>query len=337
MRWRRFLTWVLTLSLLISTLLALIFYQSYQSFLETPLAIDGNDVFLSVESGASVQQIATDLESRKIIDSALYLQIYARLNGLASRIKTGEYELSEELTPKNLMERLVRGQVVQHSLTIVEGWSFRQMLSAVQQHPRLKITLDGLSDNEIMVKLGHPEQHPEGQFFPDTYHFPGGTSDLEFLQRAYDTMQQKLDEAWQQRDPNIPLTTPYQALILASIIEKETGQAGERHKIAGVFSRRLQKNMLLQTDPTVIYGLGDSFDGNLRRRDLKNDTPYNTYTRKGLPPTPIALPGAASLLAAVQPQSGKELYFVARGDGSHVFSNTLKEHNRAVRQYQLNQ
>jgi UPF0755 protein len=336
MRLKKLFAGVVGAGLVAIAIAGFLIHQSYTVFLQTPLQVTQEETVLSVVPGASMQSIARHLEARGVIDSALYLQLYARLNGLAGRIQTGDYALSSELTPRDLLQRLVQGQVIQYSLTIVEGWSFRQMLAAVHQHDHLQKTLNGLSDEEIMAELGHAGEHPEGRFFPETYYFPGNTSDLEFLQRAYDTMQQQLDEAWQQRAADIPLETPYQALILASIIEKETGQSGERHKIAGVFTRRLQKNMLLQTDPTVIYGLGDDFDGNLRRSHLKTDTPYNTYTRPGLPPTPIALPGAASLLAAVQPEAGQELYFVARGDGTHVFSNTLKEHNRAVRRYQLN-
>ena len=209
------------------------------------------------------------------------------------------------------------------------------MMEAVRHHPKIQQTLEGLSDAEIMDRLGHPDENPEGRFFPDTYHFPRGTTDVVFLQRAYATMARRLDEAWRQRAPDLPLKTPYQALILASIIEKETGLPEERPAIAGVFIRRLRKGMRLQTDPTVIYGLGESCDGELRRRDLRRDTPYNTYVHKGLTPTPIALPGAGSLRAAVNPAPGDALYFVATGNGGHVFSNTLKEHNRAVRKYQL--
>jgi UPF0755 protein len=265
----------------------------------------------------------------------LYLQLYARLNGLAGRIHTGDYALTSKLTLPDLLDNLVKGKVIQYSLTIVEGWTFRQMLTAVHQHEHLTATLTGLSDDEIMARLGAPDQHPEGWFFPDTYHFPRETTDLDFLKRAHNTMQERLAAAWSQRAADIPLQNPYQALILASIIEKETGKSTERSKIAGVFTRRLQKRMLLQTDPTVIYGLGDAYNGNLKRSDLKTDTPYNTYIREGLPPTPIALPGAQSLLAAVQPAAGRELYFVSRGDGSHEFSNTLQQHNVAIRKFQL--
>jgi UPF0755 protein len=218
----------------------------------------------------------------------------------------------------------------------VEGWTFRQLLSALRRHEAVRDTLDGLSDEAIMARLGYPGKHPEGRFLPETYQFPRGTSDLEFLRRAYDGMQRALAAAWQGRAEDLPLDSPHEALVLASIVEKETGLASERARIAGVFVRRLRRGMRLQTDPTVIYGLGEAFDGNLRRRDLAADTPYNTYTRAGLPPTPICLPGKAAIEAVMHPAHGTSLYFVARGDGSHQFSDTLEAHNRAVQKYQLN-
>jgi UPF0755 protein len=267
----------------------------------------------------------------------IYLEAYARLNGLATRLQAGEYALTPGLTPPALLERIVAGQVIQYPLTVVEGWTFRQLRQALAAHPKLVQTLAGLSDAEIMTRLGRPGDHPEGRFLPDTYHFPAGFTDAAFLRRALTAMDQRLADLWKRRSPAAPLQEPYQALILASIIEKETGMAAERAEIAGVFARRLRQGMRLQTDPTVIYGLGEAFDGNLRRRDLETDTPYNTYTRAGLPPTPIALPGLAALEAAVNPADGDTLYFVADGEGGHVFSRTLEEHNRAVRRYQLKQ
>ena len=217
----------------------------------------------------------------------------------------------------------------------MEGWNFKQVLAAVSGHEALKHTLKGLTDGEIMARLGHPGEHPEGRFYPDTYKFPRGTTDAAFLERAYQSMSRLLAEEWGKRDPDLPLKTPYEALILASIVEKETGVADERSEIAGVFVRRLRKGMKLQTDPTVIYGMGDNFKGNIRRRDLKQDTPYNTYVHTGLPPTPISMPGSAAIRAVLHPAPGKSLYFVARGDGSHYFSKSLAEHNRAVRKFQL--
>ena len=310
-------------------------YTDYRAFLETPLDIPDTGLPLEVPPATSLRDIARRLQRDGALDSGLYLQIYARLEGSARRIKAGEYRITPDTTPPQLMQQLVSGKVRQYPLTIVEGWTFRQMMEAVRNHPEIQQTLKGLSDADIMARLGHPDENPEGRFFPDTYHFPRGTTDVVFLKRAYDTMARHLDEAWGQRAPDLPLKTPYQALILASIIEKETGLPEERPAIAGVFIRRLRKGMRLQTDPTVIYGLGENFDGNLRRRDLRQDMPYNTYVHGGLPPTPIALPGEGSLAAAVNPAPGDALYFVATGDGGHVFSNTLQEHNRAVRKYQL--
>jgi UPF0755 protein len=234
-----------------------------------------------------------------------------------------------------LLNKIVAGEVEQFFLTIVEGWTFRQMLAAVHQHPEIDKKLAELNDEEIMRTLNLPAVHPEGQFMPDTYHFPDGTTDIQFLKRGWKAMQDYLHAQWQQRDEGLPLKSPYEALILASIVEKETGLARERPEIAGVFVRRLQKGMKLQTDPTVIYGIGPQFDGNIRRKDLRKDTPYNTYTRYGLPPTPIALPGKAAIKATLHPADGNSLYFVAKGDGSHQFSDTLDEHNRAVRRFQL--
>lgn len=316
-------------------LAGLVLYADYRAFLEEPLGVSERGVEFTVSPGASIGTIAAELEAQGVLRSALYLRAYARLHGLASQIKVGEYRIAPGGTPRTLMEKLVAGRVIQYALTIVEGWTFRQMLDAVHGHDKLEHTLEGLGDAEIMARLGHSGEPPEGRFFPDTYYFPRSTSDVTFLKRAYETMEKKLREAWEKRVPDLPLDSPYQALILASIIEKETGLAGERREIAGVFVRRLRKGMLLQTDPTVIYGMGENFDGDLRRQDLETDTPYNTYLRKGLPPTPICLPGAASLAAAVNPAPGDALYFVGKGDGSHVFSRTLKEHNRAVREYQL--
>jgi UPF0755 protein len=311
-------------------------YAGYRHFLAQPLVIPAQGMPLIVPPGSSVANLARQLEDQGVIGSALLLRVYARLSGTATRIKTGEYLIASGTRPAAFMEQLVEGRVIQYALTIVEGWTFRQMLAAVRGHEKLEHTLDGLDDEVIMAHLGAPGEHPEGRFFPDTYYFPLGTSDLAFLKRAFNTMQEQLGRSWATRVDDLPLRKPYEALILASIIEKETGLNSERREIAGVFIRRLRKGMPLQTDPTVIYALGEDFDGDLRRRDLKVDSPYNTYENKGLPPTPIALPGQASLDAAVNPAPGDSLYFVADGSGGHVFSNTLREHNRAVRRYQLN-
>ncbi len=321
---------------LVSAGLALyLFYRDYHAFLTSPLTVPAAGLVFVVPAGDSMMSLAQRLEAEGALRSAEYLQIYGRLSGLALRLKSGEYRIEPGTTPRTLLEQLVQGRVIQYALTVLEGWTFRQMLEAIAGHAKLKHTLQDRNDSEIMARLGRPGEHPEGRFFPDTYHFPAGTSDVNFLKRALLNLQQHLQAAWQRRTSGLPLQTPYEALILASIIEKETALPEERREIAGVFVRRLQKGIPLQTDPTVIYGIGEAFDGNIRKRDLRTDTPYNTYTRKGLPPTPIALPGAASIAAAVNPAPGDTLYFVATGDGGHVFSRTFREHNRAVREYQL--
>lgn len=293
------------------------------------------DVVLEVPQGASLARIAARLEEAGVVRHGRLFEWYGRSSGLAGRVRAGEYRFPAGSTPREVMARLVSGEVVLHSFTIVEGWTFRLMRAALTAHPAIRSTLEELPDEEVMAQLGRPGEHPEGWFLPETYRFPRGTSDLEILRLSHQAMQRALEAAWSQRRDPLPFESPYEALILASIIEKETGLAAERPAIAGVFVRRLERGMRLQTDPTVIYGAGPGFEGRLRRIHLDTDTPYNTYTRGGLPPTPIALPGRASLEAAVQPQEGKALYFVATGlpDGSHVFSETLAEHNRAVARY----
>ena len=311
-------------------------HADYRRFLDTPLGVPTGGLVLEVKPGMGIGAIAQELRRQPgLLRSTFYLEAYARFNGLAPRLKIGEYALTPEMTPRDLLERIATGQVIQYPLTVVEGWTFHQLRQALAAHPKIAQTLRESSDAEIMARLDRPGRHPEGWFFPDTYHFPAGFTDEAFLRRALMEMEQRLARAWNQRAADLPLDDPYQALILASIIEKETGLAAERPAIAGVFARRLRTGMLLQTDPTVIYGLGAAFDGDLRRRDLVTDTSYNTYMRKGLPPTPIALPGAGALEAAVHPADGDALYFVADGQGGHVFSKTLNEHNQAVRRYQL--
>ena len=310
-------------------------YQDYLLFLSTPVTAEKWPVRIAVKPGSNFSHLVNDLHDRQLIEHRKYLSWYARSENLAHRIKAGNYEFSEGITPVQLLEKIVNGEVIQYSFTIVEGWTFRQMLSALHRHSNIDKKLAGLGDEEITGALSLPNKHPEGQFLPDTYLFPEGTTDIQFLTRASRAIYRYLEAEWEKRDENLPLKTPYEALILASIVEKETGVASERPAIAGVFTRRLRKGMRLQTDPTVIYGMGTQFDGNIRRRDLKKDTPYNTYTRYGLPPTPIALPGKAAIHAVLHPADGNSLYFVAKGDGSHQFSATLEEHNRAVRRYQL--
>lgn len=322
------------LSIVITLLAAGAAYE-YRDFINTPLTLDTMPLHYEIKGGTSLKGIARDLHRRGILQHPYYLVWLAQWQGRAQQIKMGEYEIKPGTLPLELLDQLVAGRIVEYSLTVVEGWTFKQFRTAVQQHPALRQTLTGLSDAQLMQRLGWNGEHPEGRFYPDSYHFPKGATDSAFYQRAYQAMQEYLDKEWANRDPTLPLKTPYEALILASIVERETAVPGERPAIAGVFLRRLQAGMRLQTDPTVIYGLGSDFDGNLRRRDLERDHPYNTYTRTGLPPTPIALPGAASIHAVLHPASGKSLYFVARGDGSHAFSETLAEHNRAVQKYQM--
>jgi UPF0755 protein len=295
------------------------------------LASDGQ-VF-EVASGTPLRRLAEDLNARGMLPHPHLLTWYARVTGDATQVKAGEYRMTPGTSPLELLEMLVDGQVLVYQLTVIEGWRYTDLIAVVRAHPAIKAGT--FEPAQLMAELGKPEFHPEGQFLPDTYVFPRGTTDLEVLRRAHDALVKKLDQAWRERSPNVALADSYESLILASIIEKETALANERRRVSGVFHQRLLRGMRLQTDPTVIYGLGDGFDGNLRRRDLARDTPYNTYTRSGLPPTPIALPGAAAIDAALNPDFDGSLYFVATGesDGSHYFSATLAEHNEAVRQY----
>jgi len=309
--------------------------MDFRHFADSPLELPEDGIQYILKPGGSVTTLATDLKALGVLENRLYIRLLARWEGQASQLKAGEYLFTVGMSPRSVLNLIVAGKVVNHTLTLVEGWTFRQMMEAVNQNDVLTHTLNDLTDEEIMQRIGHAGEHPEGRFFPDTYHFPRGTTDISFLQRAYNAMDRFLQFEWERRDIGLPLKTPYDAMILASIVERETGVPLERPEIAGVFIRRLQKRMRLQTDPTVIYGMGDAFDGNLRRRDLKTKTPYNTYTNYGLPPTPIAMPGADAIMAALHPAPGSSLYFVARGDGSHQFSETLEIHNKAVRKYQL--
>ncbi|MEC5213379.1 UPF0755 protein [Polaromonas sp. CG_9.5] len=288
---------------------------------------------LEIEHGTSSNGVAETVVASGADVPVAMLQAWFRLSGQARLIKAGSYELVPGTTPRKLLSMLVRGEETLKSITLVEGWTFLQVRSALQKAEQLVPDTLALSPEMIMEKLGKHGIHPEGRFFPDTYAYAKGSSDLALLKRAARAMDRRLDAAWSLRSSDTPLKSPDQALILASIVEKETGKPSDRAQIGGVFSNRLRIGMPLQTDPTVIYGLGLKFDGNLRKRDLQADTPYNTYTRLGLPPTPIAMPGKAALLAAVQPAPTKALYFVSRGDGSSEFSTTLEEHNRAVNKY----
>ena len=310
-------------------------FMDMQRFLSSPMALPEEGVVIEVQPGSNLTRIVSDLSQQNIISKPSYLRWYARWQQGADKIHTGEYKIEPGTSPKEFLAMLIAGKVLQYSITIVEGWTFKQMMQAISENPSLSHELAGLSDEEIMTKLGYKGQHPEGRFLPDTYAFPRGMSDIAFLNRAYQAMENYLAQTWPQRDVGVPVKSPYEALILASIVEKETGLASERKAIAGVFSRRLQKRMRLQTDPTVIYGMGDSYKGNIRKRDLLADTPYNTYKIFGLPPTPIAMPGRDAIDAVLHPADGNELYFVSKGDGSHHFSATLEEHNEAVIKYQL--
>lgn len=322
------------LLVLMALLAAAVILGRYQKFQETPLALPEQEMLYSLPAGASLNQLAYDLYAKGIIEYPRFLIQLGRESGAARRLQAGEYILQQGVTPRTLLEQLVDGKVHQYGLTLIEGYSFREMLQRIHDDPVLTHTLTNETDAEIMTMLGHPGQHPEGRFLPDTYYFTRGTTDIDFLARAWQAMSEQLQSAWDEREEGLPFKSPEEALILASIVEKETGVAEERPVIAGVFVRRLQRGMLLQTDPTVIYGMGDKFDGNLRLRDLRADTPYNTYTRKGLPPTPIAMPGVDAIHAVLHPAQGKSLYFVAMGEGKHYFSNTLEQHNLAVDKFQ---
>ena len=299
-----------------------------------PLPLPTLPFEFSLKQGSSLKAAARQLQQEGVLPNDRMFAMLGRLLGKSTQIKAGNYQLEAAVTPLELLNMLTEGKVTQSELSIIEGWTFNQFRAALNANPSIRHDTDQLSETEILQRIGMSEKHVEGLFFPDTYYFANGASDLALLKRAYQTMQKRLQENWQAREPGLPLDSPYQALILASIVEKETGQARDRSMIAGVFTNRLRRGMLLQTDPTVIYGMGEKFDGNLHKRDLLADTPYNTYTRAGLPPTPIALPGLASLQAALHPAKTDAIYFVARGDGSSEFSATLEQHNRAVNKYQ---
>ncbi|MCC7257445.1 MAG: endolytic transglycosylase MltG [Gammaproteobacteria bacterium] len=303
--------------------------------LREPLSLPDSGYVLEVPAGASLRSVVLRLKEEGVLEHPRIVLAYGRLTGLAAGIKAGEYLVPAGTTPMALLRQLVEGKVRLHALTIVEGWTTHDLLRAVHRHPAIRASEPGQADAALLAAVAGGADHPEGWFFPDTYRFARGTTDREVLQMAYERMKTVLERAWAGRSAGLPLRSPYEALILASIVEKETGLDRERSRVAGVFVRRLQAGMRLQADPTVIYGLGGNFDGDLTRRQLAQDTPYNSYTRTGLPPSPIALPGESSLLAAVHPDESEALYFVASGeeDGSHVFSATLREHNAAVRRY----
>ncbi|HSV44927.1 MAG TPA: endolytic transglycosylase MltG [Ramlibacter sp.] len=302
-----------------------------------PMAMPAATVDLSIEPGTLPRGVAQAVADAGVDVNPQLLFLWFRLSGQDRQIKAGSYELEPGLSPHRLLAKLARGEESLRAVTLVEGWTFRQFRATLYKEEVLKPDTKGLSDEAVMALVGRPGQHPEGRFFPDTYTYAKGSSDVAVLKRALRAMDKRLSEAWAQRSPEALAKSPEQALILASIVEKETGRSADRTKVSSVFNNRLRVGMPLQTDPTVIYGMGTAFDGNLRKKDLLADTPWNTYTRAGLPPTPIAMPGKASLLAAVQPAPGKALYFVSRGDGSSEFSESLEAHNRAVNKYQRGQ
>ena len=306
-------------------------------WLHQPLDLGPEPLELAIEPGTTPRGVARDVVAAGVKTDARLLYAWFRVSGQDRAIKAGNYEIPPGTTPISLLQKLARGEEALRALTLVEGWNWRQVRQALAKEEQLKHDAAALTDEALMAQLGRPGVAPEGRFFPDTYTYAKGSSDIALLRRAMHAMDRHLEAAWAQRAADTPLKSADEALILASIVEKETGKASDRGQIAGVFVNRLRVGMLLQTDPTVIYGLGEKFDGNLRKRDLQTDTPWNTYTRPGLPPTPIAMPGKASLLAAVQPQATRALYFVAKGDGTSHFSASLEEHNRAVNRYQRGQ
>lgn len=290
----------------------------------------------TLKHGSSLRTIARQFSSAGLMPEPWSFIMLAKALGREGEIKAGNYQLEREITPFQLLQKITKGDVSQSEIVFIEGWNFSQMRKALDEHPAIRHDTVGLIDRDLLNHLGIQEESAEGLFFPDTYYFSNGMSDLSMLKRAYQIMGQRLADAWQERSPNLPYSTPYEALIMASIVEKETGRSGERPMIAAVFINRLRIGMRLQTDPTVIYGLGETFDGNLSKRNLTTDNAYNTYTRSGLPPGPIAMPGWASIHAALHPGETSALYFVSKGDGTHQFSRSLAEHNQAVARYQKN-
>lgn len=326
---RSFLKFLLFLSILLAAVVAATLWWA-----NAPIELRDASVEFRISSGSSLRSAASQMREAGVGINSDLLALLARWRGVATTIKAGSYAVSRGITPEQLLAKLARGDMTQGESTLVDGWTFAQWRARLDQHPDLKHETRDLAEAEIAAQLGIEGGRIDGWLFPDTYLFDKQSSDLELFARAHRAMRKKLDGAWSERDQGLPYRNPYEALIMASIIEKETGRADDRALVAAVFVNRLRKGMLLQTDPTVIYGLGEKFDGNLRKRELQADTPYNTYTRSGLPPSPIAMPGAAAIHAALHPADSDALYFVARGDGSSQFSKTLDEHNKAVSKYQ---
>jgi UPF0755 protein len=301
---------------------------------QQPITTEEPAIEFSISKGSTAGAAGQQMAQAGVPIQPLMFNMLARFTGKSNKLKAGSYELKPNTTPLRLIDQLVRGEFAQESLTIIEGWTFKQMRAAIAAHKGLKHDTADLSDKELMERVNPDFKDPEGLFFPDTYLFAKGSSELQIFRQAHQMLIQRLQEAWEKRSADLPYTSPYQALTMASIVEKETGQKSERSMIAAVFVNRLKLGMLLQTDPTVIYGMGARFDGNIRKKDLETDTPYNTYLRTGLPPTPISLPGVQSLMAAMSPAKTGALYFVSRGNGTSQFSDNLTDHNRAVNQYQ---
>ncbi|MGY6517286.1 MAG: endolytic transglycosylase MltG [Lysobacteraceae bacterium] len=333
----RTLAWLVLLAVLALGAVAAFAWQQHQRFVDTPLALPQPDLVVEVRRGDAFRRVVQRLREAGIdTGHELHWQALAWRMDVGHRIHAGEYRLQAGITPPELLAKMARGEVVQYRFTLVEGWNFRELRQALAANDVLVQRLPELSDEALMAAIDREGVHPEGRFLPETYQFTRGTSDVEILRRANRDMERVLAAVWETRQPDLPIGSAEEALILASLIEKETGVPAERREIAGVFTRRLRIGMRLQTDPSVIYGMGDRYQGRIGRAGLDTDTPYNTYTRHGLPPTPIAMPGRAAIQAAVDPLDGDTLYFVSRGDGSHHFSRTLTEHNAAVRRYILN-
>ena len=325
------------LSLLLTAVLLISLYIGFQfhQFKNLPINTSSDTVTFSIPKGATIRQVSQNLTDHGLISDPFMFIVLAKINGQETHIKAGEYQLNTQHTPNDILNLFIKGSSINYSFTIIEGWTFKQLIEELKQDSILEHTIGDADSQEIMVQISGEKGHPEGLFLPDTYHFPRGTTDISFLKRAYVTMNEVLQKEWQNRAKDLPFKTPYEALILASIIEKETGVTYEMPIISAAFITRMKKGMRLQTDPTIIYGLGDSYDGDIRYRDLKKDTPYNTYIHKGLTPTPIAMPGREAIHAALNPAPSDAIYFVSKGDGTHYFSKTLEEHNSAVRKYQL--
>jgi UPF0755 protein len=320
--------------LLVAIAIALLGMGWMAYYANTPLALPRVPAEFTLKHGSSLKSVARQLTEAGVLQQSWSFTLLVRVMGKASGIKAGNYQLEQSITPLQLVHKISRGDASMSEITFIEGWTFKQLRDALDRHPGVRHDTAGLGEPEILAKIGVNAATAEGLLFPDTYYFSSGMSDISLLQRAHQTMQTHLAKAWNEREAGLPYTDPYQALVMASIVERETGQAAERPLISAVFTNRLRIGMRLQTDPTVIYGMGEKFDGNLRKQDLATDTAYNTYTRAGLPPTPIAMPGLDAINAALRPAKTSALYFVAKGDGTHHFSSSLAEHNRAVARYQ---